>query len=325
MPLMQVQPLPRAILAEALQNNIPAPGEIAAFGPDDWRDLAETLTPAEQPGRYAAAVRKRARGRCPFQRRLTPPCRDRFTAHSLPRITRGDRAMNDIAFGYTNLFTNNLPPAGPRFSGFPKFNFIGGHNDPVSIPSAALAEAADAVIRRDGHHLAMYNLGLGPQGYPPLRAFVADKLTRHRGIKATADDVLITTGSGQSVDLISALLIQPGDTVLIEEFCYAGAINRFRKVGATVLPVPLDDDGMKVDALATILADLKAKVSRRNSSTRSRRSRTPPAASSRSIGASRSWHSPSSTACRSSRTSAMPTCCGRVGRRMRSMAWRPTR
>ena len=167
--------------------------------------------------------------------------------------------MNDVAFGYTNLFTTNLPPAAPRFSGFPKFNFIGGHNDPVSIPSAALAEAAEAVIRRDGHHLAMYNLGLGPQGYPPLRAFVADKLTRHRGIKATADDVLITTGSGQSIDLISALLIQPGDTVLIEEFCYAGAINRFRKVGATVLPVPLDDDGMKVDALAGILADLKAK------------------------------------------------------------------
>ena len=167
--------------------------------------------------------------------------------------------MNDVAFGYTNLFTTNLPPAAPRFSGFPKFNFIGGHNDPVSIPSAALAEAAEAVIRRDGHHLAMYNLGLGPQGYPPLRAFVADKLTRHRGIKATGDDVLITTGSGQSIDLISALLIQPGDTVLIEEFCYAGAINRFRKVGATVLPVPLDDDGMKVDALAGILADLKAK------------------------------------------------------------------
>lgn len=167
--------------------------------------------------------------------------------------------MNDVAFGYTDLFTTSLPPAAPRFSGFPKFNFIGGHNDPVSIPSAALAEAAEAVIRRDGHHLAMYNLGLGPQGYPPLRAFVADKLTRHRGIKATADDVLITTGSGQSIDLISALLIQPGDTVLIEEFCYAGAITRFRKVGATVLPVPLDDDGMKVEALSGILADLKAK------------------------------------------------------------------
>ena len=68
MPLMQVQPLPRAILAEAVQNNTPTPAEIAAFGPDDWRDLARTLIPPEHPGRYAAAVRKRARGKCPFDK-----------------------------------------------------------------------------------------------------------------------------------------------------------------------------------------------------------------------------------------------------------------
>lgn len=166
--------------------------------------------------------------------------------------------MNDIAFGYSNLFTTNLPAAGPRFAGFPPFYFIGGNNDPTQIPTAKLAEAADAVIRRDGHLLAIYNMGQGPQGYPPLRAFVADKLTRHRGISAVADDVLITTGSGQGIDLVSALLVNPGDTVLIEEFCYQGAINRFRKLGAKVLPVRLDDDGIRVDALAETLANLKA-------------------------------------------------------------------
>ena len=167
--------------------------------------------------------------------------------------------MNDVTFGYSHLFTANLPAAGPRFGGFPEFNFIGGHNDPERIPSAALAAAADAVIRREGHLLAMYGMGLGPQGYPPLRAFVADKLVRHRGVAATAEDVLITTGSGQGIDLVSALLVRPGDTVLIEEFCYAGAINRFRKLGATVLPVRLDEHGMKVEALAATLAELKAK------------------------------------------------------------------
>ena len=172
--------------------------------------------------------------------------------------SREDFGVNDIAFGYSHLFTNGLPPAGPRFAGFPPFYFIGGNNDPTQIPSAKLAEAADAVIRRDGHLLAIYNLGLGPQGYPPLREFVADKLTRHRGISATADDVLITTGSGQGIDLVSALLVNPGDTVLIEEFCYQGAINRFRKLGAKVLPVRLDDDGIRVDSLAETLANLKA-------------------------------------------------------------------
>jgi 2-aminoadipate transaminase len=165
--------------------------------------------------------------------------------------------MND--FAYVDRLAANAPAPAARFAGFPKYNFIGGHNDPVRIPTAALAAAAEAVIRREGHHIAMYNLGLGPQGYPPLRAFVADKLSRHRGISATADDVLITSGSGQGIDMVSALLVQPGDTVLIEEFCYAGAISRFRKLGATTLPVRLDHDGIRVDALAAQLAELKAK------------------------------------------------------------------
>ena len=166
--------------------------------------------------------------------------------------------MNDVTFGYKDLFTSNLPAAGPRFGGFPPFYFIGGNNDPTQIPSEKLAASAADVIRRDGHLLAIYNMGLGPQGYPPLRAFVADKLSRHRGIKATADDVLITSGSGQGIDLVSALLVNPGDTVLIEEFCYQGAINRFRKLGAKVLPVRLDDEGIRVDSLAETLASLKA-------------------------------------------------------------------
>ncbi len=166
--------------------------------------------------------------------------------------------MNDVSFGYGHLFTNALPAAGPRFGGFPPFYFVGGNNDPEQVPCAALAEAADAVIRREGHRLAIYNLGMGPQGYPPLRAFVADKLSRHRGISATADDVLITTGSGQGIDLVSALLVQPGDTVLIEEFCYQGAINRFRKLGAKVLAVKLDDEGIVPEALGAQLAALKA-------------------------------------------------------------------
>ncbi len=167
--------------------------------------------------------------------------------------------MNDIAFAYDHLFNPDLPAPAARFGGHPKFNFIGGHNDPVHIPSAELAAAADAVIRREGDKLAMYNLGLGPMGFPGLREFVADKLVRHRGVKTTAEDVLITTGSGQGIDLVSQLLLVPGDTVLLEEFCYAGAISRFRKLGANVIALPLDDDGIKVDALAGILADLKAK------------------------------------------------------------------
>ena len=162
------------------------------------------------------------------------------------------------AFAYPELIVPGAPAPAPRFTGFPAYNFIGGHNDPERIPTAELAAAAAAVIAREGHRLAMYNLGLGPQGYPPLREFVADKLARHRWIAATADDVLITSGSGQGIDLVSALLLRPGDTVLIEEFCYQGAINRFRKLGATTLAVKLDGEGIVPEALGVQLAGLKA-------------------------------------------------------------------
>jgi 2-aminoadipate transaminase len=144
-----------------------------------------------------------------------------------------------------------------QFGGFPPYNFIGGHNDPVLIPIEALIEATASVLRREGQKLAMYNLGQGPQGFVALREFVAAKSVERRGMKVSADDVLITTGSGQGIDIVSRLLISPGDTVLLEEFCYAGAINRFRKQGAKLVGLPLDEQGMRMDRLENILEDLK--------------------------------------------------------------------
>ena len=167
--------------------------------------------------------------------------------------------MDANGFAYADRFAKSAPAAAPRFTGLPKFNFVGGHNDPGQIPTAELAQAAAAVIAREGAALALYNLGTGPQGYGGLRDFVADKLNRHRGTSVDRDGVLITSGSGQGIDMVSALLIEPGDTVILEEFCYQGAINRFRKVGANVLPVAVDDDGIRMDALADLLASLKAK------------------------------------------------------------------
>ncbi len=166
--------------------------------------------------------------------------------------------MND-GFAYIDRFAPGLPDPTPKFAGFPPFNFIGGHNDPEEIPRDALAEAASRVIRREGAALAMYNLGVGPMGYPPLRRFVADKLARHRGMAITADDVLITSASGQGIDFVCRLLLQPGDTVLAEEFCYAGAIGKFSRMGMNVVSMKLDDDGICIDALAATLAELKEK------------------------------------------------------------------
>jgi 2-aminoadipate transaminase len=170
--------------------------------------------------------------------------------------------MTDSVFHDQAIYAKDLPAPAVKFTGLPQFNFIGGHNDPVHIPIEGLVEAAASVIRREGASLAFYNLAKGPLGHPGLRQVVADKLGRHRGIKTTADDVLITTGSGQAINMIARLLLNPGDTVLLEEFCYAGSITRFKAAGAKIVALPVDDEGIRMDALERILADLKAKGTR---------------------------------------------------------------
>jgi 2-aminoadipate transaminase len=167
--------------------------------------------------------------------------------------------MSATTIDYGKLYSAGLPDPAARWAPFPKYYFIGGNNDPEQIPIEGLIDAAASVLRRDGQKLAIYNLGLGPQGYPGLRQFVADKCQRQRGIKAPIDDIMITTGSGQGLDMISKLLVDPGDTVLVEEYCYQGAMNRFRKIGAKLAAMTLDADGIVIDALARQLADLKAR------------------------------------------------------------------
>ncbi len=164
-----------------------------------------------------------------------------------------------MAFDMTQLFSPNLPEPVAHWSGFPRHNFVGGHNDPTLIPIEGLIEAAASVLRREGANLAMYNLSHGPQGYTALRQFVAAKAGQHRGITCGADDVLITSGSGQGIDLVNRLLLAPGDTVLLEEFSYGGAISKLRKSGINIIGMPLDEDGIRPDALGNILADLKGR------------------------------------------------------------------
>jgi 2-aminoadipate transaminase len=166
--------------------------------------------------------------------------------------------MPDGGFAYSHLFAKDLPPPAPRWTGFPKYNFIGGHNDPVRIPAAALADAATAVLRRRGADLALYNFD-GPQGYLGLRQLVVDKLAQRPAIKCTTDDVLITSGSGQAIDLVNGLLLERGDTVILEEFTYGGALTKLKRLGVNVIGAPLDDEGLTIDGLARIIEDLGRK------------------------------------------------------------------
>jgi 2-aminoadipate transaminase len=160
---------------------------------------------------------------------------------------------------YATLFRANLPAAAGKYNGFPKYNFVGGHNDAASVPVDELIAAASKVLKREGATLATYGLNSGPQGYRPLREFLSKKLAKDAGITCMADDVLITGGSQQALELINSLLLEPGDTIVVEEASYGGFLSRVKRFGVNMVPLPLDKQGLDVEALGRILADLKGK------------------------------------------------------------------
>ena len=166
----------------------------------------------------------------------------------------------DIEF--SDLFRPELPVPAARWSGFPRYNFVGGHNDSASVPVDDMIQAVSDVLGREGHTLATYGLQSGPLGYRPLRDFVVRKLAERCGMSVSADAVLITSGSNQALELVNTVLCAPGDTVLLEEFSYGGAISRLRARGVTLAGVPIDSHGMRMDALASMLADHAARGSR---------------------------------------------------------------
>jgi 2-aminoadipate transaminase len=159
-------------------------------------------------------------------------------------------------FDLASLLAPGLPPPAARWTGFPRHNFVGGHNDPAHLPLEALIAATNAVLQREGRTLSTYGLESGPLGYRPLREFLVRKLASHAGIACDAEDILITSGSLQAIDLVNALLLERGDTVLTEQASYGGSLSRLARLGVNAVGIPLDGEGLRVDALADALGDL---------------------------------------------------------------------
>jgi 2-aminoadipate transaminase len=162
------------------------------------------------------------------------------------------------SFDFEHLLSRAAPPPAPPWSGFADFNFIGGHNDAASLPTDGLAEAAERALRGRGRDLNFYTIGDGPLGVWPLRREVAQRLARHRGVTVTPEEVLITTGSREGLELINQVLLSPGDTVITEQHCYESVLNSLRQAGANIVPAPLDDQGLDMAALAGLLERLQA-------------------------------------------------------------------
>jgi len=135
-------------------------------------------------------------------------------------------------------------------------SFAGGLPAPEAFPVEALARAHAEVLADDAAAALQY----GPtEGYAPLRAWVAERMTR-RGVAATPDQVLITAGSQQGIDLVAKALIDPGDLVLVEAPSYLAALQTFSTYEARFEAIETDDDGMRVDALERSLRERRAKL-----------------------------------------------------------------
>ena len=161
------------------------------------------------------------------------------------------------ALDFAPLLAPGLPPPAAKWNGFPKYNFVGGHNDAAHVPVADLVKAANDVLTREGATLATYGLESGSLGYRPLREFLAQKLKRTAGIVCDADQILITSGSLQALDLVNGILLARGDTIVTEAETYQGSLNRWTRRGVNAVGIPLDRNGMRMDALAAALDDLK--------------------------------------------------------------------
>jgi 2-aminoadipate transaminase len=164
-----------------------------------------------------------------------------------------------MAFDFAPLIPEGSPVPAVRWTPPGKYNFTFGNNDPEGLDVEELMTAVGTALKREGRRLSDYRLHMGPQGYKPLREFLVKKLKRDAGIACTADDIVLTSGSLQGLDLVNGALLEPGDTVICERDCYEGTLNRYTRRGVNVVGIPLDQGGMRVDALEAALADLKKK------------------------------------------------------------------
>lgn len=116
------------------------------------------------------------------------------------------------------------------------------------FPVALWAQVTARRLRRASTKLL---LGCDTVGYPPLREAVAHYLTSSRGVRCTAGQVVIVSGAQESFDLVARLFLNPADRVCMEEPGYFGARVSFETVGAKVVPVPVDTEGMLVPSVRT--------------------------------------------------------------------------
>jgi DNA-binding transcriptional MocR family regulator len=132
-------------------------------------------------------------------------------------------------------------------------SLAGGMPNLSAIPMDMMAGIVETLIKDHGQEALQYGSG---QGHPQLREQICDVMALE-GIKANPNDVLVTTGSQQALDLISRIFIDPGDVVLVEAPSYVGALGTFAQYEASVVHVEMDQNGLIPEALRQAIKTLR--------------------------------------------------------------------
>ncbi|MEU6371349.1 PLP-dependent aminotransferase family protein [Streptomyces sp. NPDC046931] len=135
-------------------------------------------------------------------------------------------------------------------------NFAGGLPAPGLFDADGVAAAFHAVLAEVPQRALQYAT---TEGEPALRAALADRTTA-RGLPTSPDDLLVTTGSQQALSLLATALLEPGDTVLVEDPCYLAALQVFGFAGARIVAVPGDADGIDPDELEELVLRERPKL-----------------------------------------------------------------
>jgi len=128
-------------------------------------------------------------------------------------------------------------------------SFGGGFPAPEVFPIEKFKEASDTVLSECGKQALQYGQ---TEGYQPLRELIAHNASKY-GIQVSADNVLITTGSQQALDLFGKIFINRGDRVLVESPTYLGAIQAWNAYGVSYVTIDADDDGMQTEQLKELI------------------------------------------------------------------------
>ncbi|MBQ3094362.1 MAG: aminotransferase class I/II-fold pyridoxal phosphate-dependent enzyme, partial [Clostridia bacterium] len=125
-----------------------------------------------------------------------------------------------------------------------------GNPAPEAFPVEAIATISEKLLRERPIDVLQYG---ATEGYQPLRDHLKTYLRDKYGVGCDTDDVLITSGAQQVMELVTKTVCNPGDTVIAESPSFIGSLNSFRALGVNLVGVPTEADGMNIDALEKAL------------------------------------------------------------------------